>query len=299
MGDRLIQGLIGRCEESEDSWSVRSIDSPTLLLLELRMPGPSSFGIAAFGCHLRAAASCQDGYDVLNRYVFPSLPRLTESEANPDLSIEIEKSGDQVSLLVNGAQIAAAGQPVGLVPHLIHQIDESIVHKLTAFRAVHAGAVQLRDQVLLLPGRTHSGKSSMVAELLRRGATYLSDEYALIDAEGQAHPYPRPLLLRNGGPSQTALLPQDCPASIATGPAPIGWIMELRYDDAEGWNVVAVPQSQGLLILLRHTPHVLAEAPDLLDKFQRAAAHAQCFTGSRMDAARAAEEILRLTTLTA
>jgi len=262
------------------------------------MPGLLPFEIVAFGCHLRAAASCQDGYEVLDRYLFPSLPRLAQSAANPDVSIEIEKSGDNVCLLLNGTQIAAASQAIGLVPHLIHEIDESIVRQLTAVRAVHAGAVQLGGQVLLLPGRTHSGKSSMVAELLRRGATYLSDEYALIDAEGRAHPYPRPLLLRNGNPNQTPLLPQDCHASVAAGPAPIGWIMELQYRESEGWNVVAVPQSHGLLILLHHTPHVLAEAPDLLDRFQRAAAHARCFTGTRMDAARAADEILRLTTLT-
>lgn len=262
------------------------------------MPSPSPFEIAAFGCHLRAAASCEDGYDILDRYLFPSFPRLTPSAAAPDLCIEIEKFGDQLFLLVNGARIAAASEAIGLVADLIHQIDESIVRKLTLVRAVHAGAVQFGDQVLLLPGRTHAGKSSMVAELLRRGATYLSDEYALIDAEGRVHPYPRPLLLRNGNPSQTPVLPQDCHAPVAKGPAPIGWIMELQYRDTDGWNVLAVPQSHGLLILLRHTPHVLAEAPDLLDKFQRAAAHARCYTGTRMDAARAADEILRLTALT-
>lgn len=259
------------------------------------MAGPLPFEIAAFGCHLRAAASCQDGYDVLDRFLFPSLPRLTESATTPDLRIQIENSGGEVLLLINGVQIAAASHAIGLVPDLIHQIDESIIGQLTTLRAVHAGAVQLGDRVLLLPGRTHSGKSSMVAELLRRGATYMSDEYALIDIEGRTHPYARPLLLRNDKPVQTPLLPQDCHASIASEPAPIGWIMELDYREPDGWNVVKVPQSHGLLILLRHTPHVLAEAPDLLDKFQRAAADARCYTGTRMDAAQAADEILRLT----
>jgi len=258
------------------------------------MPSIPSFEIAAFGCRLRAAATSCDAYDVLDEYLFPSIPRLTDSVAAPDLRIGIENDGDRFLLFLDDVQVAAASEAIGLVPDLIHQIDESIVRRLTSLRAVHAGAVQLDDRVLLLPGRTRSGKSSMVAELLRRGATYLSDEYALIDAEGRAHAYPRPLLLRNGGPDRTPLLPKDFPAPVACEPAPIGWIMELEYHDADGWDIVAVPQSQGSLILLRHTPHILADAPDLLDKFQRAAAGAHCFIGRRMDAARAADEILRL-----
>jgi len=253
------------------------------------------FEIAAFGCTLRAAASCPDAYDILDRYLFPSLPRLPQTAANPDLCIGIEEDGGRFLLFMGDLQVAAAARPFDLVPNLTDLVDECIVRRLTSVRAVHAGAVQLGDRVLLLPGRTHSGKTSLVAELLRRGATYLSDEYALIDAEGQAHAYPRPLLLRNGKPGRTPLLAQDCNAPVASKPAPIGWIMELQYYDSEDWSVIPVPQSHGSLILLRHTPHVLADAPDLLDRFQRAAAGARCYAGRRMDVAKAADEILRLT----
>jgi hypothetical protein len=253
------------------------------------------FEIAAFGCHFRAVACSPDAYGVLDKYLFPSIPRLTECTGTPCLTIQIEERENQFQLLVDDARIAASTQPIGLIPDLIRWIDDWIVGRLTNLRAVHAGAVQLGDRVLLLPGRTHSGKSSMVEELLRRGAIYLSDEYALIDAEGRAHAYPRPLLVRNGGTKQIPLLPQDCNAPVARQPAPIGWILELEYSDTEGWNVVAVPRSLGSLILLRHTPHVLADCPDLLNNFQRAAADAECYTGCRMDVAAAADEILRLT----
>ena len=71
--------------------------------------------------------------------------------------------------------------------------------------------------------------------------------------------------------------------------------MELEYEDGAAWNVSSVTQSEGMLILLRHTPHVLAETPDLLDRFQRAASRARCYAGRRTDAGKAADEILRLT----
>src|SRR5215472_11774288 len=54
---------------------------------------------------------------------------------------------------------------------------------------VHAGVVAWKEQVIMIPGASFSGKSSLVAEFLRAGATYYSDEYAVIDAHGRVHPY--------------------------------------------------------------------------------------------------------------
>lgn len=252
------------------------------------------FEISAFGCPIQASASSKQGLETLDKYLFPTLPRTAAAGDTDALRIRVEEVGNRFQLLVDDVPVAEADHSAALIPYAIQHIDDRVIPKLTNLRAVHAGAVQFEDKVLLLPGSTHAGKSSMVAELLRRGATYLSDEYALIDADGLAHPYPRPLLLRNGGPDRTPLLPKDCSAGIASGPAPVGWIMELRYREGASWRIVSVPQSHALLTLLGHTPHTLAETPDLVEKFQRAVAGAQCYAGLRMEATEAAEEILRM-----
>jgi len=105
-----------------------------------------------------------------------------------------------------------------------------------------------------LPGGTHAGKSALVAELLRCGAVYLSDEYALIDDRGRAQAYPRPLLLRNGGAEQVPRLPEEFHAAVAT----------LRYRSAGFSLSNTTPRqtgdwprrrkSEALLALLRNTP---------------------------------------------
>src|SRR6266571_635115 len=61
---------------------------------------------------------------------------------------------------------------------------------------VHAGVVEWRGRAIVIPGKTFTGKSSLTAAFVRAGARYLSDEYALIDAEGRVRPYPKPLSLR-------------------------------------------------------------------------------------------------------
>ena len=64
---------------------------------------------------------------------------------------------------------------------------------------VHAGVVAWKGKAALIPGRSFSGKTSLVAELVKRGATYYSDEYAVLDAEGHVHNYARPLSIRENG----------------------------------------------------------------------------------------------------
>jgi hypothetical protein len=258
------------------------------------MSSTRSFEVSAFGCHIGAATECLEAYTILERYIFPSLPRMVGTAGQPDIFIRVVLVADQFQLLVDDVVVASAFQPINLVTSLIRALDDAVIERLTTLRAVHAGAVLWGGRALLLPGATHAGKSSLVAELLRRGATYFSDEYALIDAEGRVHPYPRPLLLRNGCPEQFPVLPGECNSSAGDAPAPVGWILSLAYQPAGTWSVAAVPQSEALLTLLRNTPHVLAESPEMVGVFQQAVAGASCYTGHRAEAAHAVDEILQL-----
>jgi hypothetical protein len=252
-----------------------------------------SFSLRAFGCNIQVATNSSDAYTVLKRYVFPSLPRAAKLD-KVDLSIRIVRDGNQFQLLVDDVFVASASEPIHLVPDVIRALDDAVLPCLTTLRAVHAGTVVWDGRALLLPGISHAGKSALVAELLRRGATYFSDEYALIDLEGYVHPYPRPLLVRNGAPKQYPVLADECNASVGNAPAKVGWILALQYQPSSTWTVTPITQGEALLTLLRNTPHVLAETPDLVDVFQRAIAGAVCYTGHRSEAAHAVDEILRL-----
>ena len=72
---------------------------------------------------------------------------------------------------------------------------------------IHAGVVAHRGRGIVIPGDSFSGKTTLVAELVRAGAGYYSDEFAVIDAEGLVHPYARPLSFRALGPTTTTDAP--------------------------------------------------------------------------------------------
>lgn len=258
------------------------------------MPWTRGFEVRAFDCKIRVEAECPETFTILDRYVFPSLFRLVGATAQPDILVRLVQVADQFELSVDDVASASADHAISLVPDLIRVLDEAVIERLTTFHAVHAGVVLWHGRALLLPGTTHAGKSSLVAQLLRRGATYFSDEYALIDSKGLVHPYPRPLLLRNGSPEQFPVLPAEYNAPTGVAPAPVGWILSIEYLPECAWTVTAVPQSEALLILLRNTPHVLADSPDMVSVFQRAVASATCYAGHRSEAADAADQILRL-----
>src|SRR5579875_714636 len=180
----------------------------------------SGFSLRAFGCTLHFSASSPAGENALAQSVFPSLPRLSHNFGG-DVRLHVQEAASGFTVLVNEAPAGACPSEAGLGLCIIRALDDAVIAGMRGLRAVHAGAVAWHGCGILLPGKTHAGKSSLVAELVRRGATYYSDEYALIDGEGRLHPYPRPLLLRHGSPEQTPVTCEELGGRTGRGSVPV------------------------------------------------------------------------------
>jgi len=253
------------------------------------------FSIQAFDSFIHVECADSEIRDALERYIFPPVPRRSSAPSSPDIHLRVDHSAEGFRVLLNHKLAAFALTLHDAALAVVKALDDAVVHRMKMFRAVHSGAVLIGERALLVPGSTHAGKSSLVAELLRRGASYFSDEYALIDDEGRIHSYPRPLLLRNGSPQQSLVLPEELNASFATRPAPIGWILALDYVPGEAsWDVHEMSQGEAVMLLLRNTPHEMAQSPEMVDFFLRVAANAICYAGKRCDVAEAATRVFDL-----
>ena len=142
---------------------------------------------------------------------------------------------------------------------------ESDVQLFVAERAprhvfLHAGVVGWRGRAILLPGRSMSGKSTLVAELIRSGATYYSDEYAVLDAAGRVHPYARPLQLRKRSNSRHSRSCDEAAAGVQHRALPVGLVVLSTYRPGARWQPRMLTAAQGALALLdqavgaRHAP---------------------------------------------
>lgn len=159
---------------------------------------------------------------------------------------------------------------------------------------VHAGVVGWKGRALLLPGRSLAGKSTLVAALLRAGATYYSDEYAVLDGRGMVHPFPRRLALRRAeGQSPRRATPAEFVAPSGTGPLPVGLVALTTYRPEANWRPAALTPGKAVLALLNHA--IPAErAPDMvLNTLEKVAPDCRVLKGLRGDADATAPALLR------
>jgi hypothetical protein len=261
------------------------------------MTGPGyGFSLAIGGMRADIVTDRAETRDALDRLLLPWLPRTAVGTHPAGLVLQTEGGQDGAPFEVRsaGALIASSRDLEETVPFLQAWLDDAIVHKLTDLVPVHAGVVSWGDAAVLLPGVSHAGKSTLVAELLRRGCVYFSDEYALVDGAGRVHPYPRALMIRNAAGESRPALASAWNAGIGTAPAPARLVLTLHYSPDAAWAVERIGQSEMVLELLKNTPHCLAEARDLLSPFIRLAAGAACYSGVRGEASEAAGCILDL-----
>jgi hypothetical protein len=158
---------------------------------------------------------------------------------------------------------------------------------------VHAGAVGCGGKAIIIPGRSFSGKSSLVAELVRCGATYYSDEYAVLDAQGRVHPYPQPLAMRTSASAkQRKSWAGDIGGVTGTKPLPVGLVVVTRYEACERWRPEPLSAGQAILELLDDTVPARRKPEVVVAALRRAVTGAVAFKGARGEASETAELIL-------
>jgi hypothetical protein len=122
---------------------------------------------------------------------------------------------------------------------------------------LHAGVVAWDGRALLLPGVSHAGKSTLVAELVRAGATYYSDEFALLDSDGKVHPFPRDIRMRRpGAPDQVPLPLAQLAGRAGTGPLAVAMVVFTEFREGARWAPEAMTPGRAVLELLLHSTPV-------------------------------------------
>ncbi|MBP9051116.1 MAG: hypothetical protein KBF94_00715 [Ilumatobacteraceae bacterium] len=137
------------------------------------------------------------------------------------------------------------------IDQLVDDMHLSIALHATDDVFVHAGVVSWNGRAVLLPGRSLAGKSTLVHELVRAGATYLSDEYARITPSGEIAPYPRPLQLRTANGRR--LVDPHTIGCVADAPCVPGLVVFTQHRTGGAFEPVVVPPAQAALELYNNT----------------------------------------------
>ena len=159
---------------------------------------------------------------------------------------------------------------------------------------VHASVAGWKGKAIVIPGRSYSGKSTLVAELVRAGATYYSDEYAVFDSRGRVHPFAKPLELRNPGEySQARVHVNEIGGRHGKKPLEVGLVVMTRFAEGNRWRPRRLTPGKGVLELLANTVSARRDPLAALHTLEKVAARAVVLKGARGEAEKIAPEILR------
>ena len=160
---------------------------------------------------------------------------------------------------------------------------------------VHAGAVGWNGKAIIIPGRSYSGKTTLVRELVRAGATYYSDEYAVLDMQGRLHPYPQPLAIRKAGSYGQQKHPVETLGGVVgSKPLSVGLVIVSKYRENARWRPIQLTAGQGVLELLNNTVPARRKPEVVLPVLQKAVVAATILKGDRSEAAEIVNRILGL-----
>ncbi len=221
----------------------------------------------------------------------PSSPYIDTQAAAVDFAIQASREPGSYQVALNGVRL---GDEVSLreaIHFVQHRVPEAAALLSKDFVFVHAGVVAWEGEAILVPGRSLTGKSRLVMALVDAGATYYSDEYAVLDTSGRTHAYLRaPTLRENLGVS----ICSQIAGGIALPVLPVGLILHTRYVDRAVWEPRALSPQEILFALLENTL-AIRQKPDIcLKTLARISLHADGFASDRDEAQALAHAVLKL-----
>ena len=161
---------------------------------------------------------------------------------------------------------------------------------------IHAGVVGWKGKAIIIPARSFKGKSTLTAELVRQGALYYSDEYAVLDKKARVHPFPKELSLRGIKNDYDQV---DHPVEALGGktgkrPIPVGMVVISEYKKGAKWNPQVLNSGRGVMELINNTVPIRRDPRFALPILSRIGSDAMIVKSKRGEAEPAARSILDL-----
>jgi hypothetical protein len=264
-----------------------------------RLVWTAGFSFRAYGVRIGLRANSEEALNLATDY----LPPDTKPAASPDVErlysfvLGGEDHGSKLRrfhmLYANEVQLARTFD----LDHVLRSLESDsqfyIAEAAPRRVFVHAGVVGWRGQAVLIPGRSLSGKTTLVAELVRAGAVYYSDEYAVLDANGLVHPYTRPLAIREDGNVESKRHSIESLGGVrGKRPLPIALVVVTEYKAGARWRPRRLSAGQGALALLNNSVSIMSRPETAFPVLKHAASRAPFLKGLRGEANAMVDSIL-------
>lgn len=187
--------------------------------------------------------------DLQAEHLFEIRTQKTKKSLKPD-SFEIIKNGELLNLWEN------EHSPL---EYLVSQLRLTVAEFAESKVFLHAGAVGWKGRAILLPAQSFSGKSALVAALVKKGALYYSDDFAVLDEEGLLHPFHRQISMRGFSEKykQVDVSVESLGGKTGSEPIPVGMVLITGFREGAKnpkiWKPQILSSGRGIMEILSHT----------------------------------------------
>lgn len=234
--------------------------------------------------------------------VLPHLPpgwKITTASVDRLYSLFVRKKINRKAeklheLYVNAEKLIAVPKLDGLLDYLESKLQLYVAEFAPRRVFVHAGVVGWKGKAILIPGRSYSGKTSLVTALVQAGATYYSDEYAVLDEQGLVHSYPRKLSIReNGSYKGTKYAAEELGGKTGNKPLPVGLVVVSKYKEGVRFRPREISAGEGVLALLNNTVPARTKPKTALATLKQVITGARTIKGIRGESSETVDAVLK------
>jgi hypothetical protein len=197
------------------------------------------------------------------------------------------------SLYEDGEPVAVSASHNTVLNILATRVRLTVAEFAVGRVFIHAGAVSWKGKAILIPGKSFSGKTSLTAELVKRGAGYFSDEYAVLDFEGLVHPFPKTLSIRHriDDATQSEYSVGELGGTFASEKTPVGMILITEYKPNAEWNPQLLSPAHGVMEMIKNSVSIRTSPTSVLGVLDQIANSSVVVKTPRGDATACAESI--------
>jgi len=260
----------------------------------VRLPGadsPHEIAFEAYGVGVAVGVSHAELLDELQPVLPPGRQPCAASEVDRRFAIKLEQSGTYA--FEKDGRLRNNGLTLPLVLGLLDtELRLYIARKAPEAIFIHAGVVAHQGRTIIIPGMSFSGKTTLVAALVREGATYFSDEFAVLDDNGLVHPYAKTLSLRDVNQVQIEHSVDSLGGVAAEEALPVGAIVATNYHPGAQWQPEIGSVTDGAMALLANAVPARERPEAVMRTVSRCAEGALVLKSARGEATAIAPKLL-------
>lgn len=225
------------------------------------MPHPHSIKFTSYG--VRVEIACNDrglvdeAAETAKRSLLGKFKIVKGGRTDQLFELTMSPAGRYFRIAKNGQEIAGGRSRFKFIKFFDTLVRVAVGESAPEHVFLHAGVVGWRGKAIVMPADSFQGKSTLVTELVRAGAEYYSDDFAILDAEGRVHPFARRISMRgtdNGG----KMTVYDHSAEEIGGregreAIPVGAIIFTRYAANGRWRPKMLTPGEGAMQALPFT----------------------------------------------